>query len=93
MEEKLIAQLVYSSFIKLATSGSRKILYSLVVVFFFGNEEKPVAQPVDSSFRRVDTSGLRIIPQPLIVDAGCPQMRSDSGITPYSLQHCSGVWL
>ena len=92
-EEKLIALLGYSSIIKVMTSGSRIISYSLVVVFLLRNEEKPVAQLVDSSLNRVATSGLRIIPQPLIVDAGCAQMRCDSGITPYSLQHCSGFWL
>ena len=42
-EEKLVALLVYSSFIRVATSGFRIIPYSLVVVVFvFRNEEKLV---------------------------------------------------
>ena len=61
-EENLVALLVYSSFILVATSGFRIIPYSLVVVFVFRNEEKLVAIPVYSSFRRVATSGFRIIP-------------------------------
>ena len=62
IEEKLVALLVYSSSIRVATSGFRIILYSLVVVFAFRNEEKLVALLVYSSFRRVATSGFRIIP-------------------------------
>ena len=59
--EKVVALLVYSSFIRVATSGFRIILYSLVVVFVFRNEEKLVEILVYSSFRRVATSGFRII--------------------------------
>ena len=61
-EEKLVALLVYSSFIRVATSGFRIIPYSLVVVFVFRNEEKLVEILVHSSFRRVATSGFRIFP-------------------------------
>ena len=58
-EQKLVSLLVYSSFIRVATSGFRIIPYSLVVVFVFRNEEKLVEIPVYSSFRRVATSGFR----------------------------------
>ena len=58
-EEKLVELLVYSSFIQVATSGFRKIPYSLVVVFFFTNEEKLAEILVYSSFRRVATIGFR----------------------------------
>ena len=61
-EEKLVAPLVYSSFIRVATSGFRIIPYSLVVVFVFRNKEKLVEILVYSSFIRVATSGFRIIP-------------------------------
>ena len=61
-EEKLVALLVYSSFIRVATSGFRMIPYSLVVVFIFRNDEKLVEILFYSSFRRVATCGLRIIP-------------------------------
>ena len=61
-EEKLVALLVYSSFVPVATSGFRIIPYFLVVVFVFRNEEKLVATLVYSSFRRVATSGFRIFP-------------------------------
>ena len=61
-EEKLVALLVYSSFIRVATSGFQIIAYSLVVVTVFRNEEKLVQILVYSSFRRVATSGLRVIP-------------------------------
>ena len=61
-EEKLVAQLVYSSFIRVATSGFQIIPYSLVAVFVFRNEEKLVEILVYSSFRRVATSGFRINP-------------------------------
>ena len=57
----------------------------------FRNEEKLVALLVYSSFIRVATRGFRMFPKPLVVEAGCAQMRSDSGITPYSPQHCSTV--
>ena len=60
-EEKLLSLLVYSSFIRVATSGFRIIPYSLVVVFVFRNEEKLVEILVDSSFRRVATSGFRSV--------------------------------
>ena len=58
-EEKLVALLVYSSFIRVATSGFRIFPYSLVVVFVFRNEEKLVEILVYSSFRRVASSGFR----------------------------------
>ena len=58
-EGKLVALLVYSSFIGVATSGFRIIPYSLVVIFVFRNEEKLVEILVYSSFRRVATSGFR----------------------------------
>ena len=58
-EEKLVALLVYSSFIRESTSGLRIIPYSLVVVFVFRNEEKLVEIPPYSSHRRVATSGSR----------------------------------
>ena len=61
-EEKLVALLVYSSFIQVAVSGFWIVPYSLVVVFVFRNEEKLVAILVYSSFRRVANSGFRIIP-------------------------------
>ena len=60
-EEKLVSLLVYSSFIRVATSGFRIIPYSLVVVFVFRNEEKLLEKLLYSSFRRVPTSGFRII--------------------------------
>ena len=41
-EEKLVALLVYSSFIRVATSGFRINPYSPVVVFVLRNEEKLV---------------------------------------------------
>ena len=58
-EEKLVALLVYSSFIRVATSGFRIIPYSLALVFVFRNEEKLVEILIYSSFRRVATSGFR----------------------------------
>ena len=58
-EEKLVALLVCSSFIGVATSGFQIIPYSLVVVFVFRNEEKLVEILVYSSFRRAATSGFR----------------------------------
>ena len=58
-EEKLVALLVFSSFIRVVTSGFRMIPYSLAVVFVFRNEEKLVEILVYSSFRRVATSGFR----------------------------------
>ena len=61
-EEQLVALLVYSSTIRVVTSGFRIIPYSLVVLFVFRTEEKLVATLVYSSFRRVATSGFRIIP-------------------------------
>ena len=48
-EEKKVALLVYSSFIRLATIGFRKIPFSLVVVFVFRKKEKLVAKLVYSS--------------------------------------------
>ena len=41
-EEKLVALLVYSSFIRVAASGFWIIPFSLVEVFVFRNEEKLV---------------------------------------------------
>ena len=61
-EEKLVALLVYSSFIRVATSRFRIIPHSLGVVFVFWNEEKLVAILAYSSFRRVATNSFRIIP-------------------------------
>ena len=58
-EEKLVALQVYSSFIRVATSGFWIIPYSLVIVFVFRNEEKLVEVLVYSSFRRVAASGFR----------------------------------
>ena len=58
-EEKLVALLVYSSFIRVATSGFRIIPYSLPVVFVFRNEEKLVEKLVYSSFKRVATTGFQ----------------------------------
>ena len=58
-EEKVVALLVYSLFIRVATSCFRIIPYSLVVVFVFRNEEKLVEILVYSSFRRVVNSGFR----------------------------------
>ena len=58
-EEKLVALLVYSSFIRVATSGFRIIPYSLAVIFVFRNEEKLVEILVSTSFRRVAISGFR----------------------------------
>ena len=54
-----MALLVYSSFIRVATSGFRIIPFSLVVLFVVRNEEKPVEILIYSSFRRVATSGFR----------------------------------
>ena len=64
-EEKLLTLLVYSSFIRVATSGFRIIPYSLVVVvvFVFRIEEKLVEILVYSSFRRVAISGSGMIPE------------------------------
>ena len=62
IEEKLVALLVHSSSIRVATSGFGIIPYSLVVVFVFRNGEKLVEIPVYSSFRRVAASGFPIIP-------------------------------
>ena len=61
-EEKLVALLFYSSFIRVATSSFQKIPYSLGVVLVFTNEEKLVAILVYSSFTRVATSSFRIFP-------------------------------
>ena len=61
-EEKPVALIDYSSFLRVATSGFRIIPYSVVVVFVFRNEEKVVEILVYSSFKRVATSCFRIIP-------------------------------
>ena len=90
-EEKLVALIVYSSFIRVPTSGFRITPCSLELIFVFRNEGRLLAKLVYSSIRRVATSGFRIIPKPLVVEAGCAQMGSDSRITPYSPQHCSRV--
>ena len=58
-DEKLVALLVYSSFIRVATSGFRIIRYSLAVIIVFRNEEKLVEILVYSSFRQIATSGFR----------------------------------
>ena len=55
----------------------------------FINEEKLVSLLVYSSFIQLATIGSRIIPYSRVVVVVCPQMRSESGITPYSPQHCS----
>ena len=61
----------------------------------FGNEEKLVALLVCSSFRRVATSGIRnssVATSSVSWNSvSRAQIRSDSGITPYSPQHCSAV--
>ena len=62
-EEKLVALLVYSSFLRVATSDFRIIPYSLVIVFVFINEEKLVEILVYSSFRRVANNGSGMIPE------------------------------
>ena len=61
-EEKIVAILVYPSFIRVTTSGFQIIPFSLVAGFDFRIEEKLVAKLVYSWFRRVATSGFRIIP-------------------------------
>ena len=66
-EEKLVALLVYSSFIQVATSGFRTIPYSIPVVFVFRNEEKLVGKLIYSSFIQVATSGFRTIPYSILV--------------------------
>ena len=53
----------------------------------FRNEEKLVALLVYSSFVRVATSGFQINAYSLVVVVVCAQMKSESGITPYSPQH------
>ena len=58
-DEELVALLVYSSFIRVATSGFRINPYSLVVIIFCRNEEKLVEILVCSLFRRIATSGFR----------------------------------
>ena len=58
-EVKLVALLVYSSFLRVATNGFRIIPFSLVVVSVFRNEENLVEKLVYSSFRPVATSGFR----------------------------------
>ena len=55
----------------------------------FGNEEKLVALLVNSSFAGVPTSGYQIIPYSLVMVVVCAQMRNESGICPFSPQHCS----
>ena len=52
----------------------------------FGNEAKLVALLVYTSFVRIATSGFWITPYSLIVAVVCAQMRSATGITPYSPQ-------
>ena len=66
-EGKLVALLVYSSFIRVGTSAFRILPYSLEVIFVFRNEEKLVAILVYSSFRRVATSGFQIFLYSLVV--------------------------
>ena len=53
----------------------------------FGNEEKLVALLVYSSFVRVALVVSGMVPYSLVVVVFFAQMRSDSGIIPYSLQH------
>ena len=52
----------------------------------FGNEEKLVELIVYSSFVRVALVVSGMIPYSLVVVVFFAQMRSDSGIIPYSLQ-------
>ena len=61
-EEKPVALLVYSSFIRVGARGFRMYPYSLVVLTVFRDEEKLVAILVYSSVKRVATSVSRIIP-------------------------------
>ena len=58
-EENLVALQVYSSFVRVATSGFHIIPYSLVAIFVFRNEENLVELQVYSSFRRVATNSFR----------------------------------
>ena len=53
----------------------------------FGNEEKLVALLVFSSFVRVALVVSGVVTYSLVVVVFFAQMRSDSGIIPYSLQH------
>ena len=66
-EEKPVAPLVYSSFIRVANSDFRIFPYSLVVIFVFRIEDELLAILVYSSFGRVATSGFRIIPYTLVL--------------------------
>ena len=75
---KIIA-LVLTSFLFLADCQSS----------IFRNEEKLEALLVYSSFIRVASSGYRINRYSLVVVVVCAQMRSKSGITSYSPEHCS----
>ena len=76
---KISVTLVLTS--SLFTAVHRSLLY--------GNEEKLVAAIVYSAFVQVATSVFRIIPYSLVVVVVYDQLRSESGITPYSPQHCS----
>ena len=67
IEEKQVALLFYSLFIRVATIGFRPIPYPMVVIFVFRNEGKLVALIVCSLFRRVATIGFRTIPYSLVV--------------------------
>ena len=70
------------------SSFSCSLHHQLIILsLVFGNEEKLVALLVYSSVVRVATSRFRIIPYSLVVVVVCAQMRSESGITPYSPQH------
>ena len=52
----------------------------------FGNEEKLVALLIYSSFVRVALVVSGMVPYSLVVVVFFAQMRSDSGIIPYSLE-------
>ena len=77
MKKKMIINLVLTS----------SLLITVHWFPLFGKEEKPVALLVYSSFVRVATGGFQIIPYSLVVVVVCAQVRIDSGIIPYSLQH------
>ena len=77
---KLIITLMFTSSIVIAQ-------YFLL----FGNEEKLVALLAYSSFVRVALVVSGMVPYSLVVEVFFAQMRSDSRIIPYSLQHGSVI--
>ena len=72
-------KIVKNTIIKLVLTSS--LFITVHQFLLFRNEEKLVA--------RVTTIGFRMIPFSLVVLVVCAQMRSESGITPYSPQYCS----